>query len=601
MLVDSVSEKLKSGVFMETEKMSGKPKGGLLKTASRQKYKFIFSGILSISGQCAGLIPFFAIYMIITKVGMSDLDSVDHYLVYKFILCAVAGFCAKHLLMGGSTCVSHIAAYNILCDLRIEIAKKLKTLPMGFFNKKNTGEIKKIMSEDIEQMEIFLAHNIPDFAAAAGHTIVMGVVSFVVDWRMALATIIAVPMAAVIQLMTMRGGRDFVKKWFSSTAEMNSAMVEYIQGMPVIKAFNHSVESFSKYSGSIKRCVELENEVSKKWYLTTAVFLVSITANILFIVPVGAWLYLNGEIDLGKFVFFLLMGPGFGGPMWVIVQFGRQLERHIECQKRIDALLYERSVKEISMSPVFSGGDVGVDNAEFGYDESKKVIKNISFEIPRGKFTALVGPSGAGKTTLARLIPRFWDLDSGTISIGNTDIRGISISDLMENFSLIFQNVYLFNDTILENLRIGNPNASEVEIVEAAKIAKCHEFIDDFPEGYNTIVGEKGARLSGGEKQRISIARAILKDSPILILDEATAFVDPENEAMIQDAINRLVIDKTLIVIAHRLSTIISADEIIVMDNGKIAAMGKHRELLTKSSLYKSMWEAHINSKNWVV
>jgi ATP-binding cassette subfamily B protein len=283
-----------------------------------------------------------------------------------------------------------------------------------------------------------------------------------------------------------------------------------------------------------------------------------------------------------------------------MIQFGRLMEGNLEGQARIEAVLTARSLNEPD-EPEIPGKSVFGERVEFGYDRGTRVLEGIDFSIPAGKFVALVGPSGAGKSTLARLIPRFWDVDTGSISIGKTDIKKMKIDDVMDQFGLVFQNVHLFNDTVLDNLRIGRPGASEAEIKEAARTAQCHDFIMNLPMGYDTVIGEKGARISGGEKQRLSIARALLKDAPILILDEATAFIDPENEALVQDAINKLIRNKTLIVIAHRISTITSADEILVLDKGRITERGTHEQLLSKSQLYKNMWETHISAHGWTL
>ena len=585
--------------------MKPKPKklnrmSGLLRMASQQKGKLIFSGLLAIIGQGCGIVPFFIIYKIVAEIASKPRSEIEQRFIYILILVAFAAIVLKHVCLGLSTTLSHISAYNILYDLRIKIAEKLGTLPLGYFNKKNTGELKKVMSEDVEQMEIFLAHNIPEVVGALVFTLLTAVILFIVDWRLALATIIVIPAGFILQMMIMGRGKEVTNKWFSATKKMNAAMIEYIQGMPIIKAFNHTVESFSKYSNSIENCLHLENEWSKRWYLPMSIFSVSITANMLLLLPVGAAMYLSGVITLGKFVFFLLMGIGFGNPIWIIVQFGRLMERNLVCQAHIEAVLTAEDLSE-ALEPEKPGRGVSGNSIEFGYDKETKVIEGIDFSIPAGKFIALVGHSGAGKTTLARLIPRFWDVDAGSISLGETDIRNMKIDDLMDQFGLIFQNVYLFNDSVLANLRLGNPDASKAEIMDAAKKARCHEFIMKQPRGYDTVVGEKGARISGGEKQRLSIARALLKDSPILILDEASAFIDPENEALVQDAINKLIRNKTLIVIAHRISTIIAADEIWVLDKGRIAARGTHEQLLSTSKLYKNMWETHISAQGWAL
>ena len=573
---------------------------GLIKLAAPQKGKLILSGLLAIIGQGCGIAPFFIIYKIITEIGSKPLSEIEQRFIYMLITAGIAATILKHVFMGLSSALSHISAYNILYDLRVKIARKLRTLPLGYFNKNNTGQIKKVMSEDVEQMEIFLAHNIPDFVGALVSTILTAVVLFIVDWRLTLATIMVILAGFVVQVMTMNSGKEVISKWFSATEKMNDAMIEYIQGMPIIKAFNHTVKSFSKYSKSIEECIRLEDEASSRWYLPMSVFSVSLTANMLLLLPVGAVMYLLGSITLGKFVFFLLLGIGFGNPMWTMIQFGRGMMCNLECQARIDTVLTAKSLSEPD-APKLPGNGVFGKSIEFAYDRETKVIEGVDFSIPAHKFIALVGPSGAGKTTLARLIPRYWDVDAGSISLGETDIRNMKTADLMDQFGLIFQNVYLFNDTVLANLRMGNPDTSEVEVIEAAKTARCHDFIMDLPRGYDTVIGEKGARISGGEKQRLSIARALLKDSPILILDEATAFIDPENEALVQDAINKLIRDKTIIVIAHRISTIISANEILVLDKGRIAASGTHEQLLSTSELYKNMWETHVSAQGWAL
>ena len=573
---------------------------GLIRLASPQKGKLVFSGLLAIIGQGCGIVPFFVIYWIIAEIGSKPLNNIETMLIWTLVFAGVAAIILKHTCLGLSTTLSHISAFNILYDLRIRISEKLGTLPLGYFNKKNTGQIKKVMSEDVEQMEIFLAHNIPDFVGAFVFTFLTAAVLFVVDWRLALATIIVIPAGIVFQILPMGRDKEVVGKWFSAAENMNAAMIEYIQGMPIIKAFNHTVESFSKYSKNIEECISLEDRMCGRWYLPMSLFSVSITANMLLLLPVGATMYLSDVITLQKFVLFLLLGIGFGNPMVTMIQFGRFMARNLEGQARIEAVLAAESLSEPD-KPETPGKGVFGERVEFGYDRETRVLKDIDFSIPAGRFVALVGPSGAGKSTLARLIPRFWDVDAGSISLGETDIRKIKVDDLMDQFGLVFQNVHLLNDTVSANLRMGRPGASEAEIKEAAGTARCHDFIMDLPMGYDTIIGEKGGKISGGEKQRLSIARALLKDAPILILDEATAFIDPENEALVQDAINKLIRNKTLIVIAHRISTITSADEILLLDKGRIAARGTHEQLLSKSKLYKNMWEAHMSAQDWAL
>lgn len=573
---------------------------GLVRLAAPHKGKMIFSGLLAVIGQGCGLVPFFLVYLIIAEISSKPLASIDQQFVYLLVAGGVAAVVGKQVCLGLSTALSHIAAYKILYDIRLNLADKLKRLPLGYFNRSNTGQIKKVISEDVEQMEIFLAHNIPDFVGAVVYLILTTLVLFIVDWRLALATVVVLPGGFVLQMINMGRGRVMLGEWIAATESMNAAIIEYIQGMPIIKAFNHTVTSFSKYATRIEKCSDLESDWTRRWSVPSAVFSVSIYGNMLLLLPVGAFLYLTGAVTLETFVFFLLLGIGFGNPVWLLVQFGRIMERNLACLSQINLILDEPEIIEPKL-PQEPGRGISGKEVTFSYDTRNMVLDGIDFAIPDARFTALVGPSGAGKTTLARLIPRFWDVSRGAISLGETDIRLVPTEALLERFGLIFQHVHLFNDSVLANLRMGSPTAPDEEIIAAAKTARCHDFVMNLPQGYNTVIGEKGARISGGEKQRLSIARALLRDAPILILDEATAFIDPENEALVQEAINQLIRNKTLIVIAHRLSTIIAADEILVLDKGRIAARGNHQALLKDSQLYRRMWDSHISAQGWGV
>ena len=317
---------------------------GLIRLAGPQKGKLMLSGVLAIIGQGCGVIPFFMIYWIIAEIGSKPLNQIEPRLIWVLVFAGFAAIILKHAFLGISTTLSHISAFNILYNLRIKISEKLGTLPLGYFNKNNTGQIKKVMSEDVEHMEIFLAHNIPDFVSAFVCTLLTATVLFVVDWRLALATIIVIPAGIVFQILPMVRDKEAIGKWFSAAENMNAAMIEYIQGMPIIKAFNHTVESFSKYSKNIEECLSLEDRMSGRWYLPMSLFSVSITANMLLLLPVGATMYLSDVITLQKFVLFLLLGIGFGNPMQTMIQFGRFMARNLEGQARIVEGLAARSL-----------------------------------------------------------------------------------------------------------------------------------------------------------------------------------------------------------------------------------------------------------------
>ena len=583
---------------MSTESKSKGGLAGLIKLTGPHKGKMIFSGLFSILAQGFGIVPFILIYFIVTEIAGKPPDEIDRQFIWHLVFAGIGAVVLKYVFVGLSLLLSHLSAYNILYDLRVMISKKLGTLPLGYFNERTTGQIKKVMLEDVEQMEIFIGHNMPDFIGAFVHIVVTTIVLFIFDWRLALATICMLPIGILAYAIAFRKNKDLRGKFYTANENMNAAMIQYIQGMPIIKAFNHTVESFKKYSGSVQDCVSYENRLVKTWFLPMTIFHVAITANLLVLLPVGATMYLAGSITLSTFVLFLLMGFGFGSPLYQLIIFGGLMEKNLEGQARISAILSAEPLPEPAVGKTVDGSGVFALDVEFAYKDIK-VLKGIDFKVPAGKFMAFVGPSGAGKTTLARLIPRFWDVGAGSLSVGDTDIRDMKIEDLMDEITFVFQNIFLFNDSIYENLRLGKPDATQSEIEGAARAAQCYDFIMGLPDGYQSVIGERGVKISGGEKQRLSIARALLKNAPILVLDEATAFIDPENEALIQEAINELARDKTLIVIAHRLSTITGADQILVLDKGKVVERGTHNELLEAGSLYKKMWDAHVSSLGW--
>ena len=583
---------------MSTASKSKNALAGLIKLTGPHKGKMIFSGLFSIIGHGFGIVPFILIYFIVTEIAGKPPDEIDRRFIWHLVFAGIGAVVLKYVFLGLSVLLSHLSAYNILYDLRVSISEKLATLPLGYFNERTTGQIKKVMLEDVEQMEIFIGHNMPDFIGAFVHIVVTTLILFIFDWRLALAAICMMPIGVLAQIITVGKNKDLTKKFYTANENMNATMIQYIQGMPIIKAFNHTVESFNKYAKSVQDCAYYEKRLLKTWFLPTTIFNVAISANLLVPLPVGATMYLVGSITLSTFVLFLLMGLGFGPPLFQLIAFGSFMEKNLEGQTRIDAILSAEPLPEPGVGKIADGGGVFARDVEFAYKDIK-VLKCIDFEAPAGKFMALVGPSGAGKTTLARLIPRFWDVDAGSFMLGDTDIRDMKIEDLMDEITFVFQNIFLFNDSVYENLRIGKPGATQSEIEGAARAAQCHDFIMGLPNGYQSVIGEKGAKISGGEKQRLSIARALLKNAPILVLDEATAFIDPENEVLIQEAINALARDKTLIIIAHRLSTITGADQILVLDEGKVVARGAHNELLETGSLYKNMWDAHKTALGW--
>lgn len=571
---------------------------GLIQLAAPHKGKIIASSALAVLGEALGIVPFILIYFIVAEIAEKPLSDLSSRLIWTLALSGIGAVALKYLCLGISTVLSHVTAYEVLYGLRVKISQKLATLPLGYFNKHNTGQIKKVLLEDVEQMEVFLGHNLPDFVGAVSTLALTITVLFVVDWRLALAAVIVAPIGFLVQSLTVNKNKSIRRDYFTANENMNAVMIQYIQGMPIIKAFNHTVESFHKYSKSVSECMDLEDKLTKKWFVPMAVFTVATQANLVLILPLGAWLYLEGAVSLPTFVLFLLMGLSFSNPLTVLMYLGPLMDKNLEGRERIEAILDAEPLSEPDAAQASGPGAAGK-AVEFSYNGTDPVLKGVDFKVSAGGFLALVGPSGAGKTTLARLIPRFWDVTGGSLSLGGTDIRQMKLDDLMDQITFVFQNIHLFNDTVYANLQMGRPGAGQAEIETAAKAAQCHEFILGLPQGYQTVIGENGLKISGGEKQRLSIARALLKDAPIVVLDEATAFIDPENEALIQHAINRLAQDKTLIVVAHRLSTITEADQILVLDQGRAAARGTHQELLASSGMYRNMWEAHQAAGAW--
>ncbi len=569
----------------------------LIKLASKSRFKLTVSCIFLVLGSILSIIPFLLIYWLLLDFFSPPINQAY---IWNLVAIIPIAYILSAILLIYAYDISHRAAYEILYDVRIELGEKMVQLPLGYFNEKNTGEMGTIMNENVERLEFFLAHHLPEIIATIFVTFFFGVLLFILDWRMALASITPVLLVLAIFAISSQKWSDMVEDFLTSQSKVNSTIMEYTQGIKAIKAFNQTANSFQKYRKNMaKWCDRMI-----KWSTDTAIYFTLyhafITSTLAVIIPVGLWLYQRNTLSLEMFLFFLLIGPLFGAFFTRIYQFLRYWLEEKECMDRVNKLLNAQVIKDCNSDKYPSSLDITFKDVSFSYEENReKVLEKINFHVPEGNTYAIVGPSGTGKSTIARLITRFWDVDDGEINIGEYNVKNLPLERLLSYISLVFQEVFLFNDTILENIRLGKPEATEEEVKLAAHASKCDKFINQLPEGYNTVIGEKGAMLSTGEKQRISIARAILKDAPIIILDEATAFVDPENENVIQEAINNLTMEKTVLIIAHRLSTITHVDQIIVMEKGRIAEQGTHEELLKAEGFYKKMWDAHISALGW--
>jgi len=441
------------------------------------------------------------------------------------------------------------------------------------------------------------AHMIPDLVGGLGTPIFAGIILFSINWKLALATILSGAIGfGLFTGMMMCFSMD---EFYALMDKMNAVVIQYVDGMKIVKAFTRTDSTFQQFTTVIKEVKDLYTEVSKGLAFPYAVMLVMMRSAAVTIVPCA--LYLYGEVDVPTIVLFVLVGVGFNQPLHAAMMHGGQSMHQVySASKRIVAVMDQDELQEPLIPKEPSNNTLEFSDVSFGYDTAKYALSNVSFSMQEGTVTALVGPSGAGKSTIAKLVARFWDVDNGTISIGGVDIRDMTTKRLMEKVSLVFQDIFLFDDTVENNIGMGRKGSSFAEIKEAAKMAMCHDFVESLPEGYQTIIGQNGLKLSGGQRQRLSIARAILKDSPIVVLDEATAFLDPENEFLVQQALSSLVKSgKTLLVVAHRLSTIKGANQIIVVNEGRIEASGKHEELLESCTIYKEQWEAHNSASSW--
>lgn len=562
------------------------------------KTKMTLSVILAVASVAAGIIPYFFISAFIGEITGQTVQPRSLYLAAA----GVGGFLVmKSLLFICSTMLSHKAAYRILRNTRLRLAEKLTRMPLGYVLERDSGVLKKIMENDVEELERFLAHNIPETISSAVVPLAITGYLFTLDWRMTLALLACVPIAVLFYALMMRGSKEKMRRYYTAVDTMNAVVVEYVNGMKEIKAFNQSASSFSRFREAI---ISYRHYVlawyKSAWPLMSAYY-VLISASLAAVLPLGLLLISTGTLDFSVFILFVLISMGFAAPLIKLSEFADSISMVAEAEQNIHRVLDEPEMAARAGDSTPCDCSITFEDVAFSYNKTTPVLRSITFIAPAGKTLAIVGESGGGKSTIAKLICRFWDADSGSIKVGGADIRNMPADTLMDQVSFVFQDTFLFNISIGDNIRIGRPGAGDAEIEAAAKMALCHDFIMDSPGGYNTLAGDGGSRLSGGERQRICIARAILKNAPILVLDEATASIDPDSEEQIQEAIGALAKGKTLIVIAHRIRTIMGFDKILVVKRGQIIAQGSHSELLNVSRDYQAMYKAYTETENWVL
>ena len=578
----------------------------LIEIAGTKRRLLIGAMLLAVITAIVQFVPIIAVYNILIELAEHALDPslIDKAYIWLWSYIALGAFFAFGVLTFASLMLSHIAAFNILYEIRMQLVQKMVRLPLGFFSRRASGELKKIMSDDVERIELFIAHHIPDIVTALLFPLILVSYMFAVDWRLAIVVLAVLAMAFYVmgRMYTGKKIREVSKRYVETLGRMNASIVEYIRGIQVVKTFTESTNAYRKLNDDIKEYRKFANEVNVQYQPTYVGFLTILSSALLFIIPVAVWL-LVGSASYATFVPVLLMFLFFGVavffPVLKLLWIGSFLNQNNMGVQKIDDILYMDEIEEPDIPRHPKDASVEFRNVSFAYDTTP-ILKAISFISHPGTITALVGPSGAGKSTVAMLAARFWDVQSGEILIGGVPVKEIPTSVLMDNVAFVFQDNMLF-DTIEENIRMGNKTATFEEVARAACAAQCHEFIESLPNGYQTLVGEGGIYLSGGEAQRIALARAILKDSPIILLDEATAFADPENEGKILAAFSHLIKGKTVLVIAHRLSTITNADRILYVDKGVIAEQGTHEQLLALKGEYARMWETYNRAKRWTI
>ena len=569
--------------------------GWIFTFAGQKKSGYIASVCLAVAGAAFQILPFFVMAQIIGKLlaGNKDLAGylIDCGVMAVFWLLRVL----RHSM---STAQSHKATFAVLGNIRKQGLEKLSRVPLGDVQARGSGELKNILVERVDSIEPTLAHAIPEMSSNAAVALVTLIYLFVIDWRMALASLVTFPLGMVFFLLMMAGYNKNYARTVAATNTLNDTAVEYIGGIEVIKVFGKAKSSYEKFVSAAREGALSYIDWMKKsnFYFTFAMNIMP--ATLLTVLPIGGLLLKNGALTPEKFILIVILSMGLITPI-------------IGCMKSTDDLAKVGTiisqVTDILTAPELPRPEIDAEtpqdstvelhNVHFGYRDTE-VLHGIDLIFREGTVNALVGPSGSGKSTIAKLLASFWDVDSGSITVGGADIRHISAEHYHKLVAYVSQDNFLFDATVRENIRMGRPDATDAEVEQAAKDCGCYDFIMGLENGFDTVVGSGGGHLSGGERQRISIARAMLKDAPIVILDEATAYTDPESEAVIQQSVARLVRSKTLIVIAHRLSTIVDADQIVVVNDGRVDAAGTQAELLQNCPLYETLWSAHMASRD---
>ena len=574
--------------------------GILLSFAAPCRGKMAASVVLAILSVAGGFVPYLGVYQII-RLFLERQADWDGILFWCGV--CLAGYAVKVAGYALSTMLAHVSAYTILEGLRLQAADRLMGAPLGEVESRPIGAMKSTIVDRIEDIEPPLAHMIPELSSNILLPMVVVAAMFSIDWRMGLALLVTIPFALIPMAFGMRSYNKNYAAYMEANAQVNSVIVEYVEGIQVVKAFSQGERSYQKFAQAVSSFKAFTMDWYRCTWASMNLCLSILPTTLLGTLPMGVYLYQAGVLDPAQVTLCLMMALGIVAPLMSATAFINSMKSMQFAVKDTRELLDLPQLSQAGQDMPLDGCSIQLKDVFFSYggSDGKEVLHHLDLTIPQGKFIALVGPSGGGKSTIARLVARFWDVTHGAITLGGRDIRELPLKQLSREISYVTQDNFLFDCSLKENIRLGRPGASDEEVFAAARAAQCEEFIGRLEHGWDTTAGDAGKQLSGGERQRIAIARAILKDAPIVILDEATAFTDPENEDKIQRSIMALSKGKTLLVIAHRLSTIQNADQIVVLEKGQIVDRGTQRELLSRCPLYQALWAAHVGAQTWAV
>lgn len=569
----------------------------ILEWAGQKRSAYVWSVVLAVGNVIFKIIPYFIIANVITMF----LDGSNEFKEYLIKAIGIAlSFIIAELFHSLSTSLSHKATFTVLANIRKSCCEKLARVPLGYVKDTPSGTFKNIMVERIDSIETTLAHIVPEFTSNLLAPVIILIYFFMTDWRLALWSLVPVVVGFFSYFGMMIDYKPSFERTVKTTKDLNDAAVEYIDGIEVIKAFGKTESSYAKFTKAAMEYADSFISWMKRCSIFQALLMVVTPYTLLTVLPFGAHYVENGTLTISSFVMCIILSLGIVGPIITVGSYTDDLGKISVIVDEVVGILKQPELKRPEKSTAApKDNSITLTDVKFGYHE-REILHGVNMKLEAGTVNAIVGPSGSGKSTIAKLIASLWDVNSGSIKIGGVDVKQMSFTDFNQKIAYVAQDNYLFNESVRENIRQGNQNATDEQIIEVTKKSGCYDFIMQLENGFDTIVGGAGGHLSGGERQRISIARAMLKDAPIVILDEATAYTDPENEAILQNSIARLVAGKTLIVIAHRLSTVKDSDQIFVVNDGNIAAHGIHNELLASCPLYKEMWNAHISSKDTV-